>query len=90
MMDEYYGIKELYQVVLKAKYDMNFGSRHVEAGEPILYFDNVSMSLLNERSSPIIARGGWGNMPRVIWEDKSEITFSLTEGVISSMGWVFY
>ena len=85
MIDQYFGVKELYEVVLKAKVPMQFGSRHLEEGEPVLYFENVNISLLSERNSPIMARGGWSNMPRVIWEDRSEVTFSLTEGVMSSI-----
>lgn len=86
MMDQYFGTKELYEVVLKANTPMNFGSRRVEVGEPILYFEKVSIAQLNEQSRPIMARGGWGNMPHVIWEDRSEMTFSLSEGVMSSIG----
>lgn len=86
MLDQYFGIKELYEVVLKAKTPMQFGSRHLEAGESVLYFENVALSMLSERSSLIVARGGWSNMPRVIWEDRSDVTFSLQEGVMSSIG----
>lgn len=85
MRDEYFGIKELYEVVLKAQAPMVFGSRRLEAGEPVLYFEKVNMSTLSERNSPIMARGGWSNLPRVIWEDRSEVRFSLTEGVVSSI-----
>ena len=86
MTDQYFGIKDLYEVVLRANTPMNFGFRKIEAGEPVLYFENVSIANLTEGSRPIIARGGWGNMPRVIWEDRTEMTFSLTEGVLSSTG----
>lgn len=85
MIDQYFGIKELYEVVLRAKTPMQFGSRALEEGEPVLYFENVSMSLLTEKSSPIMARGGWANLPRVIWEDRSEVQFTLQEGVMSSI-----
>jgi hypothetical protein len=85
MLDQYFGTKELYQVVLKAKNPMQFGSRRLEIGEPVLYFENVAISMLSERSFPIIARGGWSNMPRVVWEDRSDVTFSLQEGVMSSI-----
>lgn len=85
MTDQYFGVKELYEVVLKANTPMQFGSRYLEEGEPVLYFENVNMALLSEHSSPIMARGGWSNMPRVIWEDRSEVSFSLTEGVMSSI-----
>jgi len=48
MLDQYYGHKELYEVVLRAKTKMQFGTRHIEVGEPVMYFDNVNMSLLSE------------------------------------------
>ena len=86
MRDEYFGIKELYEVVLKAKAPMQFGERFLEEGEPVLYFEKINMALLSEKNSPIMARGGWSNMPRVIWEDRSEVQFSLTEGVMNNIG----
>jgi len=85
MVDQYFGTKELYEVVLRAKTPMIFGTRYLEEGEPVLYFENINMALLSERSSPIMARGGWSNLPRVIWEDRSEVSFTLTEGVMSSI-----
>ena len=86
MMDQYFGIKELYEVTLRARDPMQFGDRYIEANEPVLYFENISMSLLTEQNSPIMARGGWANLPRVIWEDRSEVSFQLSEGVMTSVG----
>ena len=86
MLDQYFGHKELYEVVLKAKESMRFGNRYIEAGEPILYFENVDMSMLSEQNKAVFARGGWANLPKVTWEDRSEVTFSMTEGVMSSVG----
>lgn len=86
MMDQYFGHKELYEVVLRAKTPMQFGNRYIEAQEPILYFDNVNMSLLTEQNRPIFARGGWANMPRVIWDDRNEVQFQMVDGVMSSVG----
>ena len=85
MKDEYFGVKELYEVVLKAKVPMQFGARKLEEGEPVLYFENIEMSMLSEKSKPVMARGGWSNLPRVIWEDRSEVVFTLREGVMSSI-----
>ena len=85
MLDQYFGTKELYEVVLRAKTPMQFGERRLEADEPVLYFENVSMSLLTQQATPIMARGGWANLPRVIWEDRSEVTFTLQEGIMSSI-----
>ena len=86
MMDQYFGHKELYEVVLRAKNPMQFGDRYIEAQEPVLYFDNLQMSLLSEQNRPVFARGGWANMPRVIWDERSEVQFQMIEGVMSSVG----
>ena len=86
MIDQYFGHKELYEVVLRAKTPIQFGNRYIEADEPVLYFDNVNMSLLTEQNRPVFARGGWANMPRVIWDERSEVQFQMVEGVMSSVG----
>jgi hypothetical protein len=85
MVDQYFGVKELYEVVLRAKVPMVFGDRRIEADEPVLYFENISMALISEKNNPIMARGGWANLPRVIWEDRSEVSFYMSEGVMSSI-----
>ena len=86
MIDQNFGIKELHEVTLRANTTMEFGNRRIEIDEPVLYFENVNMSMLSERSSPIMARGGWKNMPRVIWEDRDIVQFQMSEGVMSSIG----
>ncbi len=86
MMDQYFGHKELYEVVLRANTSMQFGKRYIEAQEPVLYFEHIQMSLLSEQNRPIFARGGWANMPRVIWDERSEVSFQMTEGVMSAVG----
>lgn len=86
MMDQNFGHKELYEVVLRAKVPMQFGDRYIEAEEPVLYFNNINMSLLTESNRPVFARGGWGNMPRVIWDERAEVQFQMVDGVMSSVG----
>ena len=86
VMSQNFGHKELYEVVLRAKNPMYFGDRYIEAEEPILYFNNVNMSLLTEQNRPVFARGGWSNMPRVIWDERSEVQFQMSEGTMSSVG----
>ena len=86
MMDQRFGHKELYEVVLRAKTPMQFGDRHIETDEPVLYFEDVNMSVLTEQNRPIFARGGWANMPRVIWDDRQEVQFQMVDGVMSSVG----
>ena len=64
---------------------MNFGSRYIEEGEPVMYFTNIKIGTLREQRTPIMARGGWANLPHVIWEDSSGVEFTLSEGVMSSI-----
>lgn len=86
MDEQYFGIKDLYQVVLKATTDMNFGSRTIQKGEPILYFNRVQLAEIAGKNAPKFARGGRGNIPHVIWEDRSDVSFLLTEGVVTQTG----
>ena len=65
---------------------MQFGERYIEADEPVLYFENISMAMLSEQSREVYARGGWLNQPKVIWQDRSEIRFQMSEGVVSQFG----
>lgn len=65
---------------------MQFGDRYIEADEPVLYFQNIAMSMLSEHSREVYARGGWLNQPKVIWQDRSEVRFQMTEGVVSQFG----
>ena len=65
---------------------MTFGDRQIEADEPVLYFDNISLSMLSEQSREKYARGGWLNQPKVIWQDRSEIRFQMSQGVVSQFG----
>lgn len=86
MINQYFGTKELYSVTLRANCRMTFGDREVEKGEAVLSFERVDISQLNENVTAIMARGGWGNMPRVIWEDRSEVVFRIEEGVMNDIG----
>ena len=65
---------------------MQFGERYIEADEPVLYFENISLAMLSEQSKEVYARGGWLNQPKVIWQDRSEVRFQMSEGVVSQFG----
>lgn len=77
------GIKDLEHVVLKAKEDMILGDRFFEAGEPVLYFRNIQISLLSEDTRIIAAQGGFLNQPRVVWEDRNNTAFQFSNGTLN-------
>ena len=53
MNDQYFGTKELYNVVLKATENTKFGTRNLEKGEPVTYFDHIQIATLDERINPV-------------------------------------
>ena len=82
-MDELYGIKELYDVVIKATYNIENNGRVIEPGETILEFDNIQMAGLNDRKSYVAANGGFENREWVTWETMRSIPLTFTQGVLS-------
>lgn len=85
-MQDFFGVKELYFVNLRATTKMSINGVDFEEGEPILTFDNIQLSLLNENKLRKTARGGKHNEELINWEDTLDVTFSLSEGVISKNG----
>lgn len=77
------GIKELEHVVLKAKEDVEFGNKYFQAGEPVLYLNNVQISLLSEDTRVVAAQGGFLNQPRVVWEDRNNTIFQFSNGTLN-------
>lgn len=77
------GIKTLEHVTIKARQNTDLGSKIVEKGEPIIYFENLQIAVLSERSSIIAARGGLHNEARVIWEDRGDTVFTFSNGTIN-------
>lgn len=82
-MEQNFGAKELYQVVLKATYPIEVGNRKIETGEAICIFDKIQIAGLNNTVSKSSANGGFDNRARVIWEDIKEMNFMFSQGIFS-------
>lgn len=82
---EYFGLKELHSVVIRAKGPIIIGNREFEDGEPVLYFEKIQIAQLKEGNKIKAARGGFGNYPHVVWQNFNDMTFQMTEGVLSKM-----
>jgi hypothetical protein len=82
---EYFGLKELHSVVIRAYTDIMIGNHFFEKGEPILYFEKLQISELSEKGRISSARGGIGNYPLVVWENFGDLSFALKEGVMSKI-----
>ena len=81
-MEQSFGTKGLYSVVLKATYDIE--DLGVETGEVIAAFDNIQIGGLDELKSVITARGGYGNPGLVSWDRTQELNLTFSQGIFST------
>ena len=81
-----YGIREICDVVLKAKDSVKVGNQQFAAGQPVLYFDTLKTSTMEGAATTVYAQGGRGNSRLVAWEGERTVTFTMEDALISDMG----
>ena len=82
-MESLLGMKELYDVVLKATYPIEVLNRTIEEGEVIARFDNILIANFQEIKSRVAATGGYDNRGWVFWEDTKEVKINFSQGIFS-------
>ena len=82
-MNSEFGLKELYDLTLKATYPIEMDGRIFEEGEVIARFDKIQIANFREITSRVSANGGKSNPALIVWEDPKEIQLSFTQGVFS-------
>ena len=81
-----YGIREICDVVLKAKAKTKIGKTTFTEGMPVLYFDSLKTSTMEGAATTVYAQGGKGNARLVAWEGERTVTFTMEDALISEMG----
>lgn len=81
-----FGIREVADVVLKAKSSMTIGSTTFSADEPVLYFDTLKASTLEGETQTSYAVGGRGASRLLTWEGEKTLTFNFEDALISPLG----
>ena len=81
-----YGIREICDVVFKAKGVQKVGNRIFYKDEPIMYFDTLKTSSLEAASASVYAQGGRGNPRLIAWDGDRTLTFNMEDALISSEG----
>lgn len=81
-----YGIREICDVVLKAKANIKVGNRTFAKGEPVIYFDSLKTSTMEGAATTVYAQGGRGNSRLVAWEGERTVTFTMEDALISELG----
>ena len=78
-----FGIKELYDVTLKATYNIEMGNRKVDIGETVAAFDKIKIADFQENKKFFTANAGTDGRALIWWEETKEVKLNLTQGVFS-------
>ena len=83
-----FGVREICDVVLKAKAAQKVGNKIFYKNEPVLYFDTLKTSSLEGAATTVYAQGGRGNARLVAWEGERTVTFTMEDALISPEGFM--
>lgn len=83
-----FGVREICDVVLKAKAAQKVGNKIFYKNEPVCYFDTLKTSSLEGAATTVYAQGGRGNARLVAWEGERTITFTMEDALISPAGFM--
>lgn len=86
-MENFYGIKEMYDVTLRLSTPLEFNGRKFEVNEPLLVFETAEIAQVSQSTTSVSARGGYQNPALINWETDREINFAITHGVLSPVTW---
>ena len=83
-----FGVREICDVVLKAKANQKVGNKIFYKGEPVIYFDTLKTSSLEGAATTVYAQGGRGNSRLMAWEGERTVTFTMEDALISPAGFM--
>lgn len=78
-----YGVREIADVVLKAKSTITLGGKTYYKDEPVLYFNTLKTSSLEGATTTVYAQGGRGNARLIAWEGEKTLTFNMEDALAS-------
>ena len=81
-----FGVREIANVVFRAKTAVKIGSTTFKAGQPVLYIDSAKTSTLEGAATTVYAQGGRGNTRLIAWEGEKTLTFTVEDALLSPIG----
>lgn len=78
-----FGVREIANVVFKAKYPISIGGTTFKAGQPVLYIDTAKTSSIEGAATTVYATGGRGNTRLIAWEGEKTLTFTVEDALLS-------
>ena len=79
-----YGIREICDVVFRAKANMTIGSKVFYKDEPVIRFDSLKTSTIEGATTTVYAQGGQGNARLIGWDGEKTVTFTMEDALIST------
>jgi hypothetical protein len=83
-----FGVREICDVVLKAKANQKIGNKIFFKNEPVIYFDTLKTSSMEGAATTVYAQGGRGNSRLMAWEGERTVTFTMEDALISPAGFM--
>ena len=83
-----FGVREICDVVFRAKARQQIGNKIFYKNEPVIYFDTLKTSSLEGAATTVYAQGGRGNARLVAWEGERTVTFTMEDALISPEGFM--
>ena len=81
-----FGVREICDVVLRAKDRVKIGKQVFEKDEPVIYFDTAKTSTVEGAATTVYATGGKGNSRLIAWEGERTVTFTMEDALLSPLG----
>lgn len=81
-----FGIRQVTNLVFRAKQVTHIGGQDFQIGQPVLYIDSATTSTLEQAATTVYATGGRGNNRLIAWEGEKTLTFTVTDALLSPIG----
>ena len=81
-----FGVREICDVVLRAKGTVKVGETTFSHDEPVIYFDSAKTSTVEGSATTVYATGGRGNNKLLAWEGEKSVTFTMEDALLSPLG----
>ena len=81
-----FGVREICDVVFKAKAATTIGNTTFQKGQPVLYIDSAKTSTIEGAATTVYAQGGKGNARLIAWEGEKTLTFTVEDALLSPIG----
>ena len=78
-----FGVREIANVVFKAKTSQKIGPYTFQKGQPVFYLDTAKTSSMEGAATTVYATGGRGNTRLIAWEGQKTLTFTVEDALLS-------